>query len=180
MSQKLDKFHKYLKLYQKLIKQNACKFVDEQLAEDVAQETFLKMFEHLDYLRDDTVKQWLVVVSGNISKDYVKKGGQYETSTIDTKVLLAQVNRHAESAEECYEQRLKQKAALQLLRTACDLLYEKNPNWYYVILDSCYLGMSSVEIAKVFKTTPGNIDVIKSRARNYLREKLGKFDDIYF
>ena len=45
MSQKLEKFHKYLNLYQKLIKKNAGQFVDGQLAEDVAQETFIKMYE---------------------------------------------------------------------------------------------------------------------------------------
>ena len=60
------------------------------------------------------------------------------------------------------------------------LLYEKNPIWYYVILDSCYLGMSSAEISKVFHTTTGNVDVIKSRARTYLRKKLGKEFSDYF
>ena len=78
MSQKLEKFHKYLELYQSLVKVNAGKFVDDQLAEDVVQETFLKMYERLDYLKDDTVKQWLIVVSGNIAKDYIRKGGKYE------------------------------------------------------------------------------------------------------
>ena len=65
MSQKLEKFHKYLELYQNLVKVNAGKFVDDQLAEDVAQETFLKMLDRLDYLKDETVKEWLTVVSRN-------------------------------------------------------------------------------------------------------------------
>lgn len=176
MSQKLEKFHKYLNRYQSLVKRNAGKFVGEQLAEDVAQETFLKMFERLDYLDDETVKQWLIVVSGNIAKDYIRKGGKYETNAMETEVLLTHVERCVESAEECYENDEKHKAALNLLRTACDLLYEKNPNWYYIMLDSCYMGMSSAEIAKIFKTTPGNIDVMKSRARKYLHKKLGNYD----
>lgn len=174
MSQKLEKFHKYLDLYQNLVKVNAGKFVDDQLAEDVAQETFLKMYERLDYLKDDTVKQWLIVVSGNIAKDYVRKGGKYETNVMKDELLMAHMDRKVESAEECYEKDEKHQAVLELLRTACDLLYEKNPNWYYVMLDSCYMGMSSAEIAVMYHTTSSNIDVMKSRARKYLRKKLGK------
>ena len=173
MSQKLEKFHKYLNLYQKLVKVNAGKFVDEQLAEDVAQETFLKMYERLDYLKDDTVKQWLIVVSGNIAKDYVRKGGQYETSSMEPEILMAHMEQRVESAEESYENDEKHKAFLELLRTACELLYDKNPNWYYVMLDSYYMGMSSADIAEMLKTTPMNVDVMKSRARKYLRKKLG-------
>lgn len=70
--------------------------------------------------------------------------------------------------------REKQKAARHLLWTALNLLYEKNPNWYYIMLDSYALGMSSREIANVLGTTPGNVDVMKVRARTYLRKKLGK------
>lgn len=174
MSQKLEKFHKYLKLYQKLVKVNAGKFVDDQLAEDVVQETFLKMYERMDYLKDETVKNWLIVVSGNIAKDYTRKGGKYETNVMEEEILMTHLDRSVESAEECYEKDEKYQAARELLRTACDLLYEKNPNWYYVMLDSCYMGMSSAEIAVMYHTTSSNIDVMKSRARKYLRKKLGK------
>ena len=173
MSQKLDRFYEYLNRYQSLVKVNAGKFAGEHYAEDVAQETFLRMYEHLDFLKDDMVKQWLIVVSGNIAKDYVKKGGKYETNPEDPDVLQCKMERRVESAEESYIKAEKQQAASQLLQTACNLLFEKNPIWYYVMIDACYFEMSSAEIAKIFKTTAGNIDVIKSRARKYLRKTLG-------
>lgn len=153
---------------------NAGKIVDDQLAEDVAQETFIKMYEHLDFLEDDMVKQWLIVVSGNIAKDYVKKGGSVEMHSMDPCKLSECMEEGCESAEESFERAAKQKAARQLIRTACSLLYEKNPSWYYILVDSCILGMSSTQIADVLKTTPGNVDVMKSRARKYLRKNLGK------
>lgn len=173
MNQKLNKFHKYLNLYQKLVMVNAGKIVDNQLAEDVAQETFIKMYEHLDFLEDDMVKQWLIVVSGNIAKDYAKKGGSVEMHSMDPTKLLGQMEGHFESAEESFEKVEKQRAARNLLRTACNLLYEKNPNWYYILVDSCILGMTSDQIARVLHTTPGNVDVMKSRARAYLKRNLG-------
>lgn len=174
MNQKLDKFHKYLNLYQKLVKVNAGKFVHEQYAEDVAQETFIKMYQHLDFLEDESVKQWLIVVSGNIAKDYLRKGGKYEIHPMDPKKLEYHMEKYCESAEECYEKEHQQKAVLELCRTACNLLYEKNPTWYYIMVDSCILGMSSAQIAKALNLSPGNVNVMKKRARDYLRKVLGE------
>ncbi len=172
MSQKLDRFHKYLNLYQKLVKVNAGKFVDERLAEDVAQETFLKMYLHLDYLDEEKVKSWLIVVSGNIAKDYLKKGGNVEVELLDPCEMAECEAYTTESAEEGFEKIEREKAVNTLLRTACSLLYEKNPKWYYILIDSYMLGMSSAEIAKVLGTTAGNVDVMKTRAKAYLRKEL--------
>lgn len=174
MNQKLDRFRKYLNRYQKLVKKNAANFVDERLAEDVAQETFIKMYEHMDFLVDDTVKQWLIVVSGNIAKDYLKKGGSITLNPMEPEKLDEYMERCCESAEECFERESRQKAARELLRTACNLLYERNPLWYYILVDSCMLGMSSSQIGEVFHMTAGNVDVTKTRARQYLRKVLGK------
>lgn len=174
MNEKLDKFHRYLNLYQKLVKRNADNFVDEQFSEDVVQETFMKMFQHLDYLEDDMVKQWLVVVSGNIAKDYLRKGGKYEIYSTSPELLEGYLDGHCESAEECFEKAHKQQIAVRLCRTVCNLLYEKNPNWYYIMIDSYLLGMTSEQIGKVLNLSTGNVDVIKTRARDYLRKKLGK------
>ena len=174
MSQKLERFHRYLDLYQKLVMVNAGKFADNQFSEDVAQETFIKMYEHLDYLEDDTVKQWLIVVSGNVAKDYAKKGGAVDMQSMEPGQLLEQIVEYSESAEACFEKNEKQKAALDLIRTACNLLYEKNPTWYYILIDSCVAGMSSAQIAQVFHTSTRNVDVMKHRARKYLQKMLGK------
>ena len=174
MSQKLERFEVYLQKYEKLVVANAGNYVDDQLAEDVAQDTFLKMYEHLDYLEDDKIKSWLIVVSGNIAKDYLKKGGKYKAESMDPVDLQFQMEARYESAEESFERSEKQKAARHLLWTALNLLYEKNPNWYYIMLDSYALGMTSREIANVLDTTPGNVDVMKARARAYLKKKLGK------
>lgn len=174
MNQELDKFHRYLELYGKLVKVNAGNFVREEYVEDVVQDTFLKMLEHLNYLEDDTVKAWLIVVSGNIAKDYLKKGGRYETCPMDPKEFEIQRQEMNESAEECFERAERQMAAWQLCRAACQLLYEKNPNWYYVMIDSYFLEMTSEQIGKVLNLSAGNVDVIRSRAKKYLRKELGK------
>ena len=174
MNQTKDRFTRYVDLYQGLVMNNAKKYVDHQTAEDVAQDTFIKMLENLEGLEDATVKDWLAVVSMNIAKDYAKKGGSVELHSMDPCELVEQIEGACESAEECFEKEAKQKAARELVRTACSLLYEKNPNWYYILIDSCIVGMTSSQIAKVLNTTPGNVDVMKSRARAYLKKKIGQ------
>ena len=79
-----------------------------------------------------------------------------------------------ESAEECFEKEEEQKAVLDLIWAAYNLLYDKNPKWSYILIDSRIAGMNSAQIAEVMNTTTSNVDAIKSRARAYLRKKLGK------
>ena len=75
MNQELDRFTKYVNLYQKLVIAVAAKTVDHQTAEDIAQDVFLKMLDYLEYLKDETVRAWLIVVTKNLVTDYLKKGG---------------------------------------------------------------------------------------------------------
>ena len=42
------------------------------------------------------------------------------------------------------------------------------------MVDACIAGMSSAQIADALKITVNNVDVIKSRARRFLRKELGK------
>lgn len=179
MNQKLERFNHYVNCYQKLIMVNAEKIVDHQTAEDVSQDTFLKMLQHLDYIDDSTVKQWLIVVSGNIAKDYRKKS---KKTVLQPMVPLGQKTIHereSDSAEACFEKEEQRKAANQLLETACNLLYEKNPIWGFVMIDCGILGLSSARIAKILNLTTGNVDVIRYRARKYLKKHLGNdFSDI--
>ena len=88
--------------------------------------------------------------------------------------IMEHMDGRSESAEECFERGEKQKAARELLQTAYELLYEKNPHWYYIMVNACYGGMSSAQIGRMLHMSTGTVDVTKLRARNYLRKKLGK------
>lgn len=180
MNQKLDRFHKYMELYEKVVKRNARRYVGNYLAEDVAQETFFAMYQRMDYLNDATVRQWLLTVSGNIAKDYLKKGGNIDVYPMPPENIREYIDGEDKSAEEVVEKKEKQKAAVKLCRTAFELLYRKNPDWYYVVVDSYMLGMSSKQIAEVLHTSRSHVDVIKHRAKAYLRQMLGNEYEEFF
>lgn len=180
MSQKLNRFHSYMDKYECLVTTIARQYVDEHLVEDVAQETFVRMYDNLDHLDDDRIANWLAVVSGNVAKDILRKGGDSRTDFVEMQELELLIEERYDSAEECFETEEKQKAVSNLIQTAWELLYEKNPKWYYVMVDACTLGMSSAEIGKVMGMSANHVDATKSRARAFLRRKLGKeFQDIF-
>ena len=110
MSQNKERFLYYLAQYEGLVFANALNFVDNQWVEDVAQDTFMKMYEHLDYLEDDRVKNWLIVVSGNIAKNYLKKGGSHLVEQMGLTDLELRMKEHHDSAEDCVLKEEKQKA----------------------------------------------------------------------
>ena len=171
MSHKQERFQKYLDMYEKMVLSNAKRYVGYDLAQDVAQETFLKMFLHLDYLDDEKVKPWLLVVSQNTAINAMKKADPVDELTEETTENDLDGQTHGDSAEEYC---IKKEAVHELLRTAFELLYKKNPIWYDVMLNSYLLEMSSKEVAKLLNLTVANVDVIKLRARTYLSKMLGK------
>ncbi len=180
MSQKLERFQKYLKQYENLVWRHVNNHVYQCWVDDVMQETFIKLYDHLDYLPDAKVKPWLLITAGNIAKDYGRKGGKFENISIDDEESLEYLEENFEALSSNVEDVLNQKAVHELLRTALELLYEKNPVWYYVLIDFYMLEMSTKEIAEVLNLTVSNIDVIKIRARKFLRKELGKqYRDIF-
>lgn len=180
MSQKLNRFHLYMDKYERLVASIARKYVDEHLVADVAQETFERMYFNLDQLDDDGIANWLAAVSGNVAKDILRKGGDCRTDFVDLQEMELLIEERYDSAEQSFETEEKRKAAGKLIQTAWNLLYKKNPKWYYVMRDSCIHGMSSAEIGKAMGMTANHVDATKSRARSYLRKKLGKeFRDLF-
>lgn len=184
MSHKQERFQKYLDMYEKMVLKNILNLIEYDFAEDVAQEAFIKLFDHLEYLKDEDVKPWLLVVSANMAKDYVRKNRKYEMLSLDGEVeqedTVLDEKLLEESLEDMVIKKENQKAARELLRAACDLLYERNPDWYYILVDSNMLGMSSKQIAEVLHTSVSKVNVERMRARNFLHKKLGKqFEDIF-
>lgn len=176
MSQKLERLHRYMDKYADLVWKHARHHVYQCWVDDVMQETFIKLYEHLDYLPDPKVKPWLLITAANIAKDYSRKGGKFESISLNDEELQESL----EVLTYTIDSTLNQKAACELLQTALEILYEKNPIWYYVLADSCMLGMSSIEISKVLNISRTNVDVIKKRARKFLHKELGKeYEEIF-
>lgn len=73
-SPRMDRFERYLERFRAAIYTYVLRLVkDEGTAEDIAQETFIRLFRELDNIRDNTASAWLYRVARNLVTDYVRK-----------------------------------------------------------------------------------------------------------
>lgn len=74
VSPRMERFNKYLEKFRGPIFTYVNRLVrDEATAEDIAQETFVRLYRELDRIRDQTASAWLYRVARNLVTDYVRK-----------------------------------------------------------------------------------------------------------
>lgn len=70
----MGRFEKYLSKYRGPIFTYVVRLVkDDSAAEDICQETFIRLFRELDRIRDQTASAWLYRVARNLVTDYIRK-----------------------------------------------------------------------------------------------------------
>ena len=148
---------------------------DRELAEDLAQETFVKVFNHLDRFNPKyKFSSWIFKIASNLAIDTLRKR-EPVTVSIDG-------SRHAETAEEIEstritveskdenpEQFLEAKELGQEIERAIGLL---RPDYRTAILLRHVEGRAYEEIAEVMGVPLGTVKTFIHRARGELRETL--------
>ncbi len=141
---------------------------DEQLAEDVAQDTFVRIYNRIRHF-DETrpfapyLLRCVVNASLNVSvktSRWVQFGAGTNVDTVVDLILLA-----ASTEEVAEHARLKHEVAAALKALP--------PRQRAVIVQRYYLGMSEKEMAKTLSTAPGTIKWLLNNARGRLRSLLG-------
>lgn len=73
-SPRMDRFETYLEKFRGPIFTYVYRLVkDAPTAEDITQETFVRLFKKLDTIRDRTASAWLYRVARNLVTDYIRK-----------------------------------------------------------------------------------------------------------
>lgn len=73
-SPRMERFERYLERFRGPIFTYVNRLVrDEATAEDIAQETFVRLYKELDRIRDETASAWLYRVARNLVTDYIRK-----------------------------------------------------------------------------------------------------------
>lgn len=119
-------------------------------AEDIVQETFMAMLKKMPFKDEEHLKAWLIRVSVNKSKDYLKSSRR-KVLSLDEKVLGDAAYEKDEPLEE-----LEKLPAFD--RTVIYLFY--------------YEGYSAKEIAAMTGKTQNAVNIRLSRARETLKNML--------
>lgn len=169
-----EKYHhldEYFARYNELIVRNLCLYVDYHTAQDLCQESFIRLAGHLDHVRPEMVKAWLLVVSERLALDYLKKGGKYKSMTgmkIEREELVdlrSDTERIAEEREES-RKKLKALARLKLERR----------EWYDALILRYVERMSDKVIGETLGIKRSLVGKQRQRAREKLREWYGEED----
>lgn len=121
---------------------------------DIAQDVFMKfLLSDKDFESEEHKKAWLLTCAHNGTMDYFRRHHRKEVSL--------------DEVEETAAMPFKVDETLKILLTLPDKY--KTPLYMYY-----YEGYKTEEIAKMLKKPPTTIRVTLKRARDLLKEKLGK------
>ena len=118
-------------------------------AQDICQETFLKLFARVDLGQEDEVlKAWMIVVADNAAKDVLRKGGRYKQVSEDD-VEFSEALRVRVSGSSYFDEIIRKDFRSRIL----DHLRSVNEEQYEIVVMTCCLGMSLEETAKRMNLT---------------------------
>lgn len=158
---KEEAYYELINLYgDKLLKTCFLMIKDKGEAEDIVQETFIRVFKYIDSFKgDSSIYTWIYRISQNITKD--KLGAKRDIIPYED----------IEIAPENTEQLILTKIDREVLRSELDKL-----NFIYkqVLVLFYFDDLSIKEISEILEEKQGTIKSRLSRARVLLKESLEK------
>lgn len=147
---------------------------DEFLAQDLTHDTFIKAFQNMDDLQDDSkVGAWLGTIATRTAIDYIRR--QKNRNDIPTENVYIDIelskNQNGPSVEEAVERNL-------LKETIMKNIYELKPDYKEVIILKYVYELRDDEIAKQLGISVGAVKSRLHRARKRLQTVLTDHDDI--
>lgn len=161
----------YLK-YQNLIYKVAYDHIHNyDTAQDICQETFLRLYTYFEYMPKEKIKYWMITVAANYAKDMLKKGGKY-TELIGLPELDTLVGMMP--ATNDVDDYMKRAECRELFSTAMTKLREKNEMWYEILVLAECMEVPRKKIAEVYGIALTTVDGYLKRAKEWLRANFGE------
>lgn len=136
---------------------------DTFLAEEISQQVFTAFYEHMDSLRDESIKAWLMITTKNTIVDCVRK-----QRIRREKAVCLEAERCVMEDDDFFVEHIENgRLTLQILAD----LQERNQSWYEVVMDICVNEMSQREAAEHLGLTQQVLNAKLYRAKQYIRQK---------
>ncbi|MBI2795946.1 MAG: sigma-70 family RNA polymerase sigma factor [Gemmatimonadetes bacterium] len=148
---------------------------DREVAEDLSQEAFIKVLNHIDKYRPEfKLSSWLFKIANNVAIDHLRKR-QIETISIDGSphaASLAEIEATSFDVESGGENPLQELEARELGSAIERAIAKLRPEYRACIMLRHVEGRSYEEIAATLDLPLGTVKTYIHRARHELREAL--------
>lgn len=173
---KNERFTDIYNKYGNLVFQYAMKRIaNEDLAREFVQQVFTSFYVHMDTIKSDVEKPWLLVCCKNEIIDYLRRPEiKNHFEDIDDPDIEVEI-RSEDNTERVVERILKEDLSIRILGA----LRRKNKSWYEIVEMISVLEMSQEEAAEYLGISPEVLRAKLYRARKYIRKKFGNnYQDI--
>jgi RNA polymerase sigma-70 factor (ECF subfamily) len=149
---------------------------DRELAEDLSQETFIKVLNHIDRYRPEfKLSSWLFKIANNVAIDHLRRR-QLDTVSMDGSphaVTAAEAEATSFDVQGSGESALDELEARELGTAIEQAIAKLRPEYRACIMLRHVEGRSYEEIAATLDLPLGTVKTYIHRARHQLRDALG-------
>ena len=141
------------------------------VAEDITQDTFLKLYTKFDDLKGGNLSAWLFTTAKNAALNYKKKH-DHEILSVDDEEYTDD-EPYRESTEEEYAENELERERARLHDRIFQGLMEKNPRWYEAVFLAYYMEIPQEKVAQMMDIRLGVLHSILHRAKKWIRKTYG-------
>lgn len=158
------------KQYCNLVMSTAYTWVnDYELAQDICQDVFVKLYMRADKIQEDRVKGWLLVVTEHEAVNYLRSNGKISLVSMSERDIQDEIDEVSETDKE-----EKDFERCEFRRRIFRDLYRKNPIWYEIVIRLTIYKEEPRQVAKSINMTYAHMRTILSRARAWIRKNYGE------
>lgn len=166
----LDAFNIFVERYQHVVIALCTGILrDASLAEDVAQDTFIRAWRNLPGFKGDSARSWLLRIATNRCFDLLRQRNRQATESLDAQPVEHEPTWSTQTREDSPEMQAERGE----LRMRLDAALEELPaDQRIALLMADVLGYDYLEIAEITGSAMGTVKSRISRARSRLRAVL--------
>lgn len=162
-------FNESYENYKNLILRTAYTYSgNREAAEDITQETFLKLYIGYDSMKKENIPSWLYTTAKNMALNYKKKA-KWEVLAMDDDESAVPEPGTKSTEDEYLEDELKRKRNV-LHKKISEEMYKKNPRWYEAMVLVYYMDMPQVKAAELMGINLRTLHSLLHRAKNWIKK----------
>ena len=167
-------FNEIYEKYKNLVLQAAYIYSgDYTEAEDITQDTFLKLYIGYDKMRKDNIPSWLYTTAKNAALNFKKKKERQILECDRDEDTKSVDEPSTESAEEEFLRKTLELENSELHRRIVADMRKHNPRWYDAMILVFYMELPQAKAAELMGIRVSALHAMLHRMRNWLRKKYG-------